>query len=101
MKHPIQYKGLRAAQLALMMSAVLMMAACAPPNGELIYPEFLGVSTQPIQPDPPCNAAGYFTSNTPGKYYRCVWNSSTNRFIRYIYSCPSGQNFDQASQKCR
>lgn len=74
-------------------------------------------SLERVVPNPPCTAQGYFkgpdnnaykTSNggeyTPpeegGRYYRCVWSGTQNRFLEYESNCPKGQKFDQTQMKC-
>lgn len=85
------------AGLTLFIGTALALGACTPQKEQWTFPEYNGPHTV-IMPDPPCTAAGYFTSNTPGKYYKCEYNGS--RWLKTLYSCPPGQNFNQAKRKC-
>ncbi|RQO50483.1 chitin-binding domain-containing protein [Pseudomonas sp. KBW05] len=85
------------AGLTLFIGIALALGACTTQKEQWTFPEYNG-PLPVINPDPPCTAAGYFTSNTPGKYYRCVFNN--NRWLKYVFSCPTGQNYNQAKQKC-
>ncbi|WP_425273331.1 chitin-binding domain-containing protein [Pseudomonas petroselini] len=52
---------------------------------------------------PPCEqtGAGYFKSTViVGGYYRCIYDSSIQRWKKYNYTCPSGQEFSDAVKKC-
>ncbi|MCF5664884.1 hypothetical protein GIV47_07890 [Pseudomonas marginalis] len=62
-------------------------------------------TTEPTPPvetnELPCRVAGYFKSqDRVGGFYRCVWNASTNRWIQYPYTCPTGLEFSEQLQAC-
>jgi hypothetical protein len=80
----------------------LFASGCTTEKPTWDSPEFLGISN-PNPPDPPCNTtgAGYFTSNTPHKYYRCVYDDNQGRWVKYHFTCPGTQNFNQTTGKCQ
>lgn len=90
----------RTPSLVLLIGMALLTSACSTEKQQWDFPEFLGVSHTPIAPDPPCSVtgAGYFRSNTPGKFYRCLYTDY--RWVKYNFSCPGTQNFNQSTQKC-
>ncbi|CAM2774503.1 hypothetical protein SAMN04490207_0779 [Pseudomonas gessardii] len=56
----------------------------------------------PNAEEPRCTREGYFKSTViVGGYYRCVWNPRTQKYTRYDYHCPSGQEFDEGIGKCQ
>jgi hypothetical protein len=92
----------RAGKAVFLIGLALATSACTTKVEQWDYPEFLGINPN-IAPDPPCNTtgAGYFTSNTPQKYFRCVYDSNDSRWLKYHFTCPGVQNFNQTTQKCQ
>lgn len=75
-------------KVALGLGIALFISACA---------------TESPMADPPCEqtGAGYFKSTVfVGGYYRCIYDSSIQRWKKYNYTCPSGQEFSDAVKKC-
>ncbi|AZF04257.1 hypothetical protein C4J94_1474 [Pseudomonas sp. R5-89-07] len=94
MGYSLKKKLMRTVPKALLAAGVaVLLAACTS------SPEPIGVEGYPDL-DPPCTSAGYFKSVSPGWYYRCVYNSSINRWIRYPRQCPAGQEFNPATNRC-
>ncbi|WP_420893479.1 chitin-binding domain-containing protein [Pseudomonas orientalis] len=73
----------------------VLLAACSSHSGEVVLGE------EYPNKDPACTSAGYFKSVSPGWYYRCVYNSSINRWIKYARQCPAGQEFNPAVGRCQ
>lgn len=90
----------RMPKLMAVVGMVLLLGACVnkPAEQWTVLP---GSGTgSNIEPDPPCTQAGYFASNQPSYYYRCVYSAAYNRWLKYVYQCPNNQNFNQATQRC-
>lgn len=65
----------------------LLITACSHPP----------ISTQSDK----CVKEGFFRSTViVGNYYKCVWSPVHNIFLKYIFSCPAGQEFNEQSQRC-
>ncbi|WP_373290014.1 chitin binding peritrophin-A domain-containing protein [Pseudomonas brenneri] len=81
------------------------------PKGHTLYKIALGLlmaisigactTTPPESREPPCTRAGYFKStDRVGGFYRCVFNSATQRWTQYPYTCPTGLEFDEKLVAC-
>ncbi len=90
----------RAWKAVFLIGLALATSACTTTPEQWVYPEFLGINPD-IPPDPPCTKAGYFASNTPQKYYRCIYEVNHQRWIKYLFTCPGELNFNQTTQKCQ
>lgn len=74
-------------KIALSWVVVLAVSACTTPP--------------PTTYEPPCTAAGKFKSpDRVGGYYECRWSVNHQRWLQYLYTCPSGQEFHEPSQRC-
>ncbi|CRM52408.1 hypothetical protein [Pseudomonas sp. 31 R 17] len=94
MGYSLKSKIMRAVPGVLVAAGVaVLLAACSS------SPEEIGVEGYPGV-DPACTSAGYFKSVSPGWYYRCLYRTSIQRWERYPYQCPAGQEFNPAKQKC-
>ncbi|WP_426161324.1 carbohydrate-binding module family 14 protein [Pseudomonas sp. PWP3-1] len=94
MHHFISKKVMRTVPKVVLATGVaVLLAACSTGPSETVSSEYPGL-------DPACTSAGYFKSISPGWYYRCVWNGSINRWIKYPNQCPAGQEFDVALKRC-
>lgn len=91
----------RTAKTLLLLALTSLASACSTKVEQWTYPEYIGVRDATVAPDPPCTVAGFFRSNTPGKYYKCVYSNTHGRWVKTILSCPTGQNFDEAAQRCK
>lgn len=82
-----------------LLGLAFFISGCTSEKQTRDVPEPLG-TTNLDAPDPPCTQAGYFPSNIPHTYYRCVWDPVAGRFLRYIFRCPGTQNFNPTTEKC-
>jgi hypothetical protein len=63
-----------------------LITACSTPSNEVN--------------DDTCTREGTFKSSVvSGVYYKCVWDGS--KFLKYVYRCPAGQEFDEVLQRCK
>ncbi|AZE93544.1 hypothetical protein C4J95_1420 [Pseudomonas orientalis] len=93
MGYSLKKKMMRAVPGVLVAAGMAVLLAACSSN-----PEDIGVDGYP-NVDPPCTSAGYFKSVSPGWCYRCIYNTSINRWIKYPKQCPAGQEFNPATRK--
>ncbi|WP_373424489.1 chitin binding peritrophin-A domain-containing protein [Pseudomonas sp. W4I3] len=87
-------------KFVFLIGLAVLTSACTTQDEQWTYPEPQGTNDPSIPPDPPCSVNGYFASNTPGKYYHCIYNTAHGRWLKTIFTCPNGKIFNNATQKC-
>lgn len=94
MGYSLKKKMMRAVPGVLVAAGLaVLLVACSSNSGEVVVGDALP------EPDPPCTEEGYFKSNTPHYYYRCI--KYPEGWRRFVFRCPGEQNYDPALRKCR